>query len=113
MTRQRLPGIDGILDSLLSTDHAPAGPDPDNGSEPKEYERSPDAAKSGGVQVKGARLGRPLGRHRHEGGPKEKVTFRISCELASDYRDWSWEARCQLSELVEQALATYRDSRRR
>jgi len=38
-------------------------------------------------------------------------TFHISRDLAAAYRDWSWEARCQLSELVEQALLTYRESR--
>ena len=39
------------------------------------------------------------------------LTFRIPCEPVAAYRDWSWEARCQLSELVEQALVAYRKSR--
>ncbi len=38
-------------------------------------------------------------------------TFRISRDPAAAYRVWSWEGRCQLSELVEQALLTYRESR--
>ena len=113
MKRQRLSGIDGILDGLLSTEHAPAGPDPTTQPEPEDGEGLSDATKPDAAQVRGARRGRPLGRHCRKGGPKEKVTFRISCELASAYRDWSWESRCQLSELVEQALATYRDLRRR
>ena len=36
---------------------------------------------------------------------KEKVTLRIPNDLIAEYRDWSWEARSQLSELVEQALS--------
>ena len=58
-----------------------------------------------------ARRGRPLGPRYRQAGPKEKVTFRISRDLAAAYRDWSWEARCQLSEIVEQELLTYRESR--
>jgi hypothetical protein len=112
MTRQRLPGIDGILDSLLSTDYAPTGPDPNNGSASPEHPRVSQPAESRSARWKGARRGRPLGPHRCEASPKEKVTFRISCDLATEYRDWSWEARCQLSELVEQALVAYRESRR-
>jgi hypothetical protein len=42
---------------------------------------------------------------------KQKVTFRVSSDLIAEYRDWSWEARCQLSHLVERALADYRQSR--
>ncbi len=38
-------------------------------------------------------------------------TLRIARDLIAEYRDWSWEARCQLSELVERALATYRELR--
>ena len=107
MTRQRLPGIDGILDSLLSTDHASAGPDHNNGSASPEHPRLSQPAESHSARRKSARRGRPLGPHRCQGGPKEKVTFRISCELAATYRNWSWEARCSLSTLVEKALREY------
>ena len=44
--------------------------------------------------------------------PGDTVTLRIDAELISDYRDWSWEKRCQLGELVEHALADYRRRRR-
>ena len=39
--------------------------------------------------------------------PKEKVTLRLDAELVADYRDWSWDQRCQLGELVEQALRAF------
>jgi uncharacterized protein (DUF4415 family) len=61
---------------------------------------------------KPTRLGRPPGKPQQPRLPKEKVTLRIDAELISDYRDWSWEKRCQLGELVEHALADYRRRRR-
>ena len=42
-----------------------------------------------------------------EGVPKEKVTLRIGKGLMDEYREWSWDERCQLGELVERALAQY------
>ena len=44
--------------------------------------------------------------------PKEKVTLRISTALIAEYRDWSWEARMQLSRLVERALLHFREQHR-
>ena len=38
---------------------------------------------------------------------KEKVTLRLSSELMAVYRDWSWDERCQLSDLVERALVQF------
>ncbi len=56
-----------------------------------------------------ARRGRPAGKH--QGGPRrEKVTLRVDAELIADYREWSWKRRCQLCELVEDALRAYRRS---
>ena len=107
MTRQRLPGINGILDSLLSTDHAPAGPGPNKEWAAPEHPCLSDAVDPHSARKKSARRGRPLGPHGCQGGPKEKITFRISYELATAYRDWSWEARCSLSTLVEKALREY------
>ena len=54
-----------------------------------------------------ARLGRPPGRAAGTSRPKEKVTLRLDAELVADYRDWSWDQRCQLGELVEQALRAF------
>ena len=111
MTCQPLPGIDGVLDNLLTPGRAHALPNANTKSVPLNHARVSAAPDSGSSRASGARRGRPLGPQRREGGLKEKVTFRISCELATAYRDWSWEARCQLSELVEQALVAYRKSR--
>ena len=54
-----------------------------------------------------ARRGRPSGKA-VAAAPKEKVTVRIATDLIATYRDWSWEARSQLSHLVEQALTDYK-----
>ena len=55
------------------------------------------------------RRGRPPGNDTAS-SPKEKVTVWITSTLIADYREWTWEARCQLSHLVERALADYRRS---
>ena len=107
MTHQRLPGIDGILDSLLSTDHGPARLGPNKEGAASEHPCLSDAVDPHSARKKSARRGRPLSPRGCQGGRKEKVTFRISCELATSYRDWSWEARCSLSALVEKALREY------
>ena len=60
-----------------------------------------------------ARRGRPPGRKAGEAGEKEKVTLRLSKELVEEYRDWSWDERCQFGELVERALSQYRKQRTR
>ena len=107
MTRQPLSGIDGVLDNLLSPGHAHVVPNANTKSAPVNYARVSAASHSGSPRATGARRGRPMGPHRRESGPKEKVTFRISSELATKYRNWSWEARCSLSTLVEKALREY------
>ena len=114
MKVKRIAGIDRVLDQVLTSpqshgqataDDAAHGSKTTSPIPPVSFTR-----KRGTLSRVEARRGRPLGpRHRHN--PKEKVTFRISRDLAATYRDWSWEARCQLSELVEQALLTYRESR--
>jgi len=60
-----------------------------------------------------ARRGRPPGQKPGEAVDKEKVTLRLNKELMDDYRDWSWEERCQVGELVEKALLQYRKHRSR
>jgi uncharacterized protein (DUF4415 family) len=51
-----------------------------------------------------SRLGRPAGKTGGKTSAKEKFTVRIDAGLIAAYRDWSWEARCQVGELVEKAL---------
>ena len=106
MARSPIAGISGVLGELIG--NPPVG-------EPKAQtangKQSPDSrtfrATNPPEQSRRARLGRPSGRGRCSKGPKEKVTLRINVDLIACYRDWSWEKRCQLGELVEQALATY------
>jgi len=60
-----------------------------------------------------SRLGRPPGRNATAGSRKEKITVRIDAELIALYRDWSWQARCQVGELVQQALQQFAAHRRK
>ena len=115
MNGKLLRGIDGVLGNLISSPTQ----NMDNANETVQQAKTPfpsapvarRATASCCSAVQGARRGRPLGRQRDARCPKEKVTLRISSQLATEYRDWSWEARCSLSALVEKALAKY--SRRR
>jgi len=115
MNGKSLRGIDGVLGDLLSP--PPRNVDGANETSQQTEPPFPSAPVSRRVTVsdssclRGARRGRPLGRQRGVRCPREKVTLRISSTLASEYRDWSWEARCSLSALVEKALVEY--SRRR
>ena len=114
MASKTIGGISGVLEELIS----PAPP----ATESSQFSQLPigrQEAKSAGTaqptlpRSRRARLGRPPGKTTGHPGPKEKVTLRIPSNLIAEYRDWSWEVRCQLSELVERALAAYRESRRR
>ena len=62
---------------------------------------------------KSSRLGRPPGKAGGESKPKQKTTLRIDVDLMIEYREWTWEARCQLGELVELALIEYRNRHHR
>jgi hypothetical protein len=106
-------GIGGILDGILTS--ATCSPskaarnsivkspksDSNHANDPEEAKRI------------GARRGRPLGKGRETKEPKEKVTVWLDAKLIAQYRDWSWEARSQLSALVEDALMAYRKRRYR
>ena len=67
---------------------------------------APKSPRQGTPRV-GARKGRPPGPRVAEVVDKEKVTLRLSAELMALYRDWSWDERCQLSDLVERALVQF------
>lgn len=67
---------------------------------------APKPPREATVRV-GARKGRPPGPRVAEVVDKEKVTLRLSSELMALYRDWSWDERCQLSDLVERALVQF------
>jgi hypothetical protein len=110
MARSPIAGISGVLGELIGKSPEPETERADTQStigEPLPRPRKAAAAHSQKQPHRRARLGRPAGRRAHSEGPKEKVTLRINAELIAKYRDWSWESRCQLGELVEQALAAY------
>jgi hypothetical protein len=108
-------GISGVLGDLISPAPTPAA---SSGLE----QPQPSGRKAGlpgtpdpptAPPHRCARLGRPPDSGRQTTVPKQKVTLRVPSDLIDEYRDWSWEARCQLSELVGQALTTYHKSHRR
>jgi hypothetical protein len=109
MSKQTLGGIHNVLNGLLSPVQRPfASPEAER---PKPVEKCPaEMAKQNAPETPpktvGARRGRPLG-HSTPVEPKSKVTLWINQALVESYRDWSWEARCQFSHLVERALADY------
>ena len=113
MAGKTIGGISGVLGDLISP--APHNESTRSAQLPIERQKvkSVSTAQPISPRPRRARLGRPPGKTTRHRGPKEKVTLRIPSNLIAEYRDWSWEARCQLSELVERALAAYGESRRR
>jgi len=115
MAKKQVSGISGVLEELVSPE--PAANESGPKKQPSAESRKPNPARTPDPPPASrpcrARLGRPPGSNARHTRPKEKVTLRIPSDLISEYRDWSWEARCQLSDLVEQALSSYRKSRRR
>ena len=113
MTSKPVTGIPGLLDGLLSPP-ATAGPARAITSNARET-RGP-LPSVGPTQDRptttncGARRGRPAGQIVVTAETRQKVTLRLPTGLIAAYRDWSWEARSQLSQLVERALADYRES---
>ena len=105
---KQLAGIQGVLGNYVTptSDKAPL-PKPRPVSQQRTA-RSSDKSSTASERRKSARLGRPPGKSHKNALPKEKATLRIDAELMADYREWSWEERCQLGELVERALADYR-----
>jgi hypothetical protein len=79
-------------------------------------EPAPRRKESRGVTEKPkARRGRPPGSQRAGEGPVErkKVTLRIKSSLIDEYIEWSWNRRCQLGQLIEEALESYGTRERR
>jgi uncharacterized protein (DUF4415 family) len=122
---KQLKGVGGVLGNLLSPESPTATPPepaaitaPEVIAEPAGDEQTaPSAAKTKTRHPAHpkyyARRGRPPGKKTGDGQDKEKVTLRLNKELMDEYRDWSWEERCQVGELVERALAQYRSRRTR
>ena len=108
-------GIDGVLNNLISSPVQKGSRLSEESPDIKTRHRAPSSAEHQQAarpeQTGGARRGRPTGRTAKTNCPREKATFRISADLLTDYRDWSWESRCSLSALVEKAMAEYRRHR--
>lgn len=124
MAQKPMKGVAGVLGSIVSLESRQSEPQAE--SEPSAQHAQPvseePALPATGIapprrpsqpKPAGARRGRPPGRRTGESVEKEKVTLRITKDLVDDYRDWSWEERCQLGELVERALIHYRKQRQR
>jgi hypothetical protein len=113
---RKIGGISGVLGDLISP--------PSKAAASLRVEQAHDSDRKSGLldkvedstsppQRRRARLGRPPDNRSGTMVPKQKVTLRVPSDLIDQYRDWSWEARCQLGELVERALFSYHDSHRR
>jgi uncharacterized protein (DUF4415 family) len=109
MTAQKLENINGILDRFLS-DKQPDAEDrktiPAVASTPPKTPKK-DSLPSSEMPIQ-VRRGRPPGKALLPNPPKEKVTLWLNRDLIAQYRDWSWEARRQLSPLIEEAMREYR-----
>jgi len=112
MSRTNGDGIVGFLDQVLSTGQADTLKSSRTGRPSDLFRAGPIAIDAGDAPKAAARRGRPPGNSSATATPKEKVTLRIASTLVASYRDWSWEARSQLSQLVERALAAYHEQHR-
>lgn len=100
-----ITGIGGVLGGLISEPSATAKLiEPTRPISPEKPPKRPHKRNM-------ARTGRPPGKGTSSPRRKEKLTVRIDADLAAAYRDWSWDARCNLGELVSQAMRNYLKSR--
>ena len=111
MSKSQGRGVKGLLDQILSTSGPEPGNPPESFPPPVHSHDQPASSVSFPLPRVVARRGRPPGKAA-AAAPREKLTVRIATELIATYRDWSWDARPQLSHLVERALADYHDRHR-
>jgi len=105
-TKKPMTGIGGVLGGLISNE--PPKPKPNETARPTTPEKPPKRPPN----RPHARTGRPPGKGHTSPTRKEKLTVRIDADLAAAYRDWSWDARCNLGELVSQAMRNHLRTRR-
>jgi hypothetical protein len=104
-------GLKGVLGDFLS---------PGRASKPKARQKpsAPSASREGSQPArpelpKGenaaipARTGRPPGKRPKNQRVRSKTSIWVTADVMSRYRDWSWEERCHLGELIERALVDY------
>ena len=112
MAKKTISCISGVLGELISPEPENKGATPKESLAPRQRihevvtPETPPAPRR-----PRARVGRPPASNALPTSSKEKVTLRIPSDLIAEYRDWSWEARCQLGELVERALTARRRRR--
>ena len=111
MSTPHVRGVTGLLDQILSSVERTSADSEDVCSSSAGRLGRTSSTVCPGVPRVVARRGRPLGRT-VAATAKEKVTVRIATDLIATYREWSWEARSQLSHLVEQALTDYQAKHR-
>ncbi len=118
MVRKTADGISGVLETLLTKPSESIGPAEIPPSNDRRMDKHSEANVFSEEQSEPsrsricARRGRPPSSSSN-GGIKQKVTVRVQSELIDVYRDWSWEVRSSLSQLVERALMEYCDQRRK
>ncbi len=96
MKKPPMHGIHGVLDGLISSPN-----------DTRAHETSPrqDAVTPTATPAK---QGRPFASaKRTPQVKKEKLTVRVPPDLAESYRQWSWNARSSLSDLIETAMRRY------
>ena len=100
-----MTGIGGVLGGLIS--------EPSEAAKPTELTRptTPEKPPKRPHKRNMARTGRPPGKGTSSPCRKEKLTVRIDADLVAAYRDWSWDARCNLGELVGRAMRNHLKSR--
>jgi len=86
---------------------------PTRPAEPERPEPAPTAKADAKPRVAvGARKGRPLGSKSGEQVLKQKTTLYLPSVATDDYKRWSWEDKCSLSDLVGRVLLDYHKKRR-
>lgn len=127
MAPKQLKGVGGVLGNLLSQPEpspSPVREDAPTVAPPAEVPPSPvrssttsnpvSLPKPTSGEKQSARRGRPPAGSKTTGPvEREKVSLRLRADLAAVYREWSWEERCQFSDLVDRAMESYLKNHRK
>ena len=119
MAPKKISGLSNIIGTLIDEQ-----PESDTKAESQQTKRAEAKANhvrkavpapEGNTEPRrqSARVGRPPGRTADDPVVREKVSLRVDSDVIAEYRDWSWDERCQLGELVERAMIHYMEARGR
>lgn len=111
MSAPQVRGVAGLLDGILSPARQEEACTHSDIQPKKKVLTNRTAMGPALPPVTSVRRGRPPGNTARI-APKEKVTVWITSNLIAQYRDWTWEARCHVSHLVERALIAYHKQHR-